>query len=117
MARISRLPTKIKPYVKPAKALVFIADELLGNNAEKANQIVAQFAVPVAESLSGGCPAAFPDKEAVRMNADGTITLNFQNGNKADAGGGRDWNRPKLLTEDCFLAYQKRGIQEAGDIE
>ena len=71
-----------KAYVKPAKALVFIADELLGNNAEKANQIVAQFKplYPSQKAYLEDARRRFLDKEAVRMNADGTITLNFQNG-------------------------------------
>lgn len=71
-----------KAYVKPAKALVFIADELLGNNAEKANQIVAQFKplYPSQKAYLEDARRRFLDKEAVRKNADGTITLDFQNG-------------------------------------
>lgn len=71
-----------KAYVKPAKALVFIADELLGNDAEKANQIVAQFKplYPSQKAYLEDARRRFLDKEAVRMNADGTITLDFQNG-------------------------------------
>ena len=63
------------------QALVFIADELLGNNAEKANQIVAQFKplYPSQMAYLEDARRRFLDKEAVRMNADGTITLDFQN--------------------------------------
>ena len=70
-----------KAYVKAAKALVFIADELLNHQAEKARQIIAQFKplYPSQQAYLDDARRRFLDKEAVRLNEDGTITLDYQN--------------------------------------
>ena len=82
MAAIFQIADEDKAYVKPAKALVFIADELLGQQRRKGkpDRRPVQPLYPSQKAYLEDARRRFLDKEAVRMNADGTITLNFQNG-------------------------------------